>query len=102
MGLPRGGFGQGRAKRLLPHGAPAILESFGRHEGPAPGGDVLAGIEFGQAVKKALAMDPERGQLTDPGDQLAADPHLHARSIAAEALREAAIRLTRSASWATR
>lgn len=60
MGLLRGGFGRERAKRLLPRGAPEILESFGRHEGPAPGGDMAAGLEFGQAVKRALTVDPER------------------------------------------
>lgn len=60
MGLLSGGFGRGRAKRLLPRDASAILETFGRHEGPAPGGDVVAGIEFGQAVKQALAVDTER------------------------------------------
>lgn len=60
MGILRGGFGKGRAKALLPPDAPAILESFGRHEGPAPGGNVVGGFEIGQAVKKALAVDPDR------------------------------------------
>lgn len=42
-----------------------ILESFGRSEGPAPSGDIgtgeiTAGLELGQAVKKALEVDPDR------------------------------------------
>ena len=48
----------GGSGRLLPSDAPATLESFGRFNGPAPGGDMAAGIELGRAVKKALTEDP--------------------------------------------
>lgn len=50
----------GGSGRLLPPDAPATLESFGRFNGPAPGGDAGAGIELGQALKKPLAEDPDR------------------------------------------
>jgi hypothetical protein len=53
-------FGRDDSGRLLPTDASAVLESFGRFEGPAPGGDMVAGIELGQVVKKALEMDPDR------------------------------------------
>lgn len=62
MGRLRNVFSSGHdhSGRLLPPDAPAILESFGRFEGPAPGGDMGAGIELGQVVKKALEVDPDR------------------------------------------
>jgi hypothetical protein len=53
-------FGSGEPGRLLPPDAPAILESFGRHEGPAPGGDMVAGLNLGRTVRDALVVDPER------------------------------------------
>jgi len=62
MGLLRDLFASGddRPKRILPPDAPAILESFGRFNGPAPDGDALAGIELGQAIKGALEAEPDR------------------------------------------
>lgn len=62
MGLLRDVFSSGRGDsgRLLPPNAPAALESFGRSEGPAPGGDAHAAIELMQAVKRALDTDPDR------------------------------------------
>lgn len=62
MGLLKDLFSPGgdRPGRLLPPDAPAILESFGRSEGPAPGGDMAAGLDLGRTVKKALEVDPER------------------------------------------
>lgn len=53
-------FGRERSGRLLPTNAAATLETFGRFEGPAPGGDMQAGIELGQTVKRALEIDPDR------------------------------------------
>ena len=50
----------GNSGRLLPADAPATLESFGRFNGPVPGGDVAAGIELGQALKQPLAAEPDR------------------------------------------
>lgn len=52
--------GGDRPRRLLPPDAPAALESFGRCEGPAPGGDALVGLELGRTVKDALTVDPDR------------------------------------------
>lgn len=62
MGLLRDLFSSGgdRPRRLLPPDTPAILEEFGRYEGPASGGDAIAGLELGRTVKKALEVDPER------------------------------------------
>lgn len=62
MGFLKDLFSSGgdRPGRLLPPDAPTILESFGRSERPAPGGDMAAGLDLGQAVKKALEVDPER------------------------------------------
>lgn len=62
MGLLRDAFSFGgdRSGRLLPPDAPARLESFGRAESPAPGGDAQAGIELMQVVKEALDVDPDR------------------------------------------
>lgn len=60
MGLLRDAFFGRDSGRLLPPDAADTLESFGRSEGPAPGGDALAGIELGRAVKKALEVDPDR------------------------------------------
>jgi hypothetical protein len=62
MGLLRDVFSSGRGDsgRLLPRDAAATLESFGRFEGPASGGDLHAGIELAQTVKKALEIDPNR------------------------------------------
>lgn len=50
----------GRSRNLLPADAPAVLESFGRHESPAPGGDIVPGIELAHIVKEALQTDPDR------------------------------------------
>jgi len=60
MGLLRNAFSGGASGRLLPPHAATALESFGRFEGPAPGGDIQAGIELMQVVKKALEVDPDR------------------------------------------
>lgn len=61
MGILRDMFSSGRdSGRVLPTDAAAILESFGRFEGPAQGGDMRAGIELGQAVKAALVGSPDR------------------------------------------
>jgi hypothetical protein len=62
MGLLRDTFfGGGRSAGLLPANAPALLESFGRGEGPAPGrGDARAAIELFEIIKKALDTDQER------------------------------------------
>jgi hypothetical protein len=60
MGLLRNAFSAGDSGRLLPPHAPAALESFGRAEGPAPGGDTQAGIELLQVVRKAFEVDPDR------------------------------------------
>jgi hypothetical protein len=62
MGLLRNVFSSGgdHSGRLLPPNAPAILESFGRFEGPAPGGDAHAGLDLGRVVKTALEADPDR------------------------------------------
>lgn len=62
MGILRDLFSSGgdRPGRLLPPDAPAVLESFGRSEGPAPGGDMAPGLDLGRTVKKALEVDPGR------------------------------------------
>lgn len=62
MGLLKGMFSSGRGDsgRLLPPDAPAILESFGRSESPAPGGDMIPGLDLGRTVGKALKVDPDR------------------------------------------
>lgn len=62
MGLLRDMFSAGddRSGRLLPPDAPATLESFGRSEGPAPGGDMVAGLDLGRIVGKALEVEPDR------------------------------------------
>jgi hypothetical protein len=61
MGILRDMFsGDGRSSRLLPADAPALLESFGRAESPAPGGDPQAGVELFGIVKRALDTDQER------------------------------------------
>jgi hypothetical protein len=61
MGLLRDVFSFGHgSERLLPRDAPTVLESFGRFEGPAPGGDAVAGIELGRVVRRALEVDPDR------------------------------------------
>jgi hypothetical protein len=62
MGLLRDKFfgSGGDSARLLPPDAPALLETFGRSQGPAPGGDVQAGVELFGIVQKAFEADPER------------------------------------------
>jgi hypothetical protein len=50
----------GHSRKLLPSYAPAVLESFGRHESPAPGGDISAGFELSQTVREALNTEPDR------------------------------------------
>jgi hypothetical protein len=62
MGLLKDLFGSGGGDsgRLLPPDAPAALESLGRHEGPAPGGDPLPALELMQAVRRAVDADPDR------------------------------------------
>jgi hypothetical protein len=50
----------GHSRNLLPADAPVVLESFGRHESPAPGGDIVPGIELVHTVKEALKTNPDR------------------------------------------
>lgn len=52
--------GGDRPRRLLPSDAPATLESFGLLNGPAPGGDPVAGLELGKIVQQGLQSDPDR------------------------------------------
>lgn len=52
--------GGDRPRRLLPSDAPATLESFGLLNGPAPGGDPIAGLELGKIVQQGLQSDPDR------------------------------------------
>jgi hypothetical protein len=62
MGLLRDTFfGGGSSARLLPANAPALLESFGRGEGPAPGGgDAQVAMELFEIVRNAIDTDQNR------------------------------------------
>lgn len=53
-------FGGGREERLFPPTTATLLETYGRAEGPMPGGDREAGIQLLQIVRRAIDTDQDR------------------------------------------